>query len=420
MAIDFFEIGRSGASRARKIDYSKALDPLAKKVETRVKESKAKTEALINSMPQGVAIDKVPEELRGQVTDFLAKNKQEYVDASRVIASGIRPTDQRYIDAMATINGVNSKFQNLSNQLEDIALKRQAALDGRDHSKGAFDWEISDHEGLANGSMYASFSLQDDGSFTYISNDGKTKKWSDYSNTFQTNSAGQEAYINLENLVINDASKGVEFNRNRYEIAFDGIIKTLKTDGARDFVFSDEKFLEEQTNEKFGTPEYEKAVSALRNKGDFESILKKYKKYAVDELSKVHVTPYNNYNNRQLSGTESNTIVVDRMRMRRQDAINLANKMNTKGSITFSQTNPPLRYENIGNGRVRVSTRTEDGKFAELQVITTEEAIAQRGLDVLGIEIEKYDPQVDIRKGQDILDAALKNLPVGTNSVLKK
>jgi len=307
MAIDFFEIGRSGASRARKIDYSKALDPLAKKIETRVKESKAKTEALINSMPQGVAIDKVPEELRGQVTDFLAKNKQEYVDASRVIASGIRPTDQRYIDAMATINGVNSKFQNLSNQLEDIALKRQAALDGRDHSKGAFDWEISDHEGLANGSMYASFSLQDDGSFTYISNDGKTKKWSDYSNTFQTSSAGQEAYINLENLVINNASKGVEFNRKTYEIAFDGIIKTLKTDGARDFVFSDEKFLEEQTNEKFGTPEYEKAVSALRNKGNFESILKNYKKYAVDELSKVHVTPYNNYNNRQksFSGTKS-------------------------------------------------------------------------------------------------------------------
>ena len=307
MAIDFFEIGRGGASRARKIDYSKALDPLAKKIETRVKESKAKTEALINSMPQGVAIDKVPEELRGQVTDFLAKNKQEYVDASRVIASGIRPTDQRYIDAMATINGVNNKFQNLSNQLEDIALKRQSALDNRDHSPGASDNQINDHESLANGSMYASFSLQDDGSFNYLSNDGKTKKWSDYSNTFQTNSAGQEAYINLENLVINNASKGVEFNRKTYEVAFDGIIKTLKTDGARDFVFSDEKFLEEQTNEKFGTPEYEKAVSALRNKGNFESILKNYKKYAVDELSKVHVTPYNNYNNRQksFSGTKS-------------------------------------------------------------------------------------------------------------------
>ena len=64
MAVDFFEIGRAGAGRVKKIDYSKALDPLAQKVETRVKESKAKTEALINSMPQGVAIDKVPEDLR--------------------------------------------------------------------------------------------------------------------------------------------------------------------------------------------------------------------------------------------------------------------------------------------------------------------------------------------------------------------
>ena len=349
MAVDFFEIGRGGTSRARKIDYSKALDPLAKKIETRVKESKAKTEALINSMPQGVAIDKVPEELRGQVTDFLAKNKQEYVDASRVIASGIRPTDQRYIDAMATINGVSSKFQNLSNQLEDIALKRQAALDGRDHSKGAFDWEISDHEGLANGSMYASFSLQDDGSFTYISNDGKTKKWSDYSNTFQTNSAGQEAYINLENLVINNASKGVEFNRKTYEVAFDGIIKTLKTDGARDFVFSDEKFLEEQTNEKFGTPEYEKAVSALRNKGNFESILKKYKKYAVDELSKVHVTPYNNYNNRQksFSGTKSDEAQAVKYNNLKNNYNNFFTSTSSVGAGRTPAPEPPSPQEQI-------------------------------------------------------------------------
>jgi len=349
MAVDFFEIGRGGTSRARKIDYSKALDPLAKKIETRVKESKAKTEALINSMPQGVAIDKVPEELRGQVTDFLAKNKQEYVDASRVIASGIRPTDQRYIDAMATINGVSSKFQNLSNQLEDIALKRQAALDGRDHSKGAFDWEISDHEGLANGSMYASFSLQDDGSFTYISNDGKTKKWSDYSNTFQTNSAGQEAYINLENLVINNASKGVEFNRKTYEVAFDGIIKTLKTDGARDFVFSDEKFLEEQTNEKFGTPEYEKAVSALRNKGNFESILKKYKKYAVDELSKVHITPYNNYSNRQksFSGTKSDEAQAVKYNNLKNNYNSFFNSTSSVGAGRTPAPEPPSPQEQI-------------------------------------------------------------------------
>ena len=405
MAIDFFEIGRSGASRARKIDYSKALDPLAKKIETRVKESKAKTEALINSMPQGVAIDKVPEELRGQVTDFLAKNKQEYVDASRVIASGIRPTDQRYIDAMATINGVNSKFQNLSNQLEDIALKRQAALDGRDHSKGAFDWEISDHEGLANGSMYASFSLQDDGSFTYISNDGKTKKWSDYSNTFQTNSAGQEAYINLENLVINDASKGVEFNRNRYEIAFDGIIKTLKTDGARDFVFSDEKFLEEQTNEKFGTPEYEKAVSVLRNKGNFESILKKYKKYAVDELSKVHVTPYNNYNNRQSSGDRGrDTLPVNYGvgYITKKSADTLFNDIKNKRDIISLNGTKSYKFDEKKQQYFEVGT---DPK----KYVSNKFLLGTDGLWQQGYRIEEYNTEI-IKAEEEAAKAALDKI----------
>ena len=133
---NLFQIGYGGGP-PKAIDYSKALDPLAEKITTRLKESKAKTDALINNMPQGVPIDKVPEQLRGQVTDFLTQNKQAYVDASKVIASGIPSTDQRYIDAVSTINQVDAKFKNLSNTLEDIALKRQAALDSREHGKGA-------------------------------------------------------------------------------------------------------------------------------------------------------------------------------------------------------------------------------------------------------------------------------------------
>ena len=424
MAIDFFEIGKAGAGRAKRIDYSKALDPLAQKIQTRVKESKAKTEALINSMPQGVAIDKVPEELRGQVTDFLAKNKQEYVNASRVIASGIRPTDQRYIDAMATINGVNSKFQNLSNQLEDIALKRQSALDNRDHSNGAIDTQIDDHESLANGSLYSTFTINDDGSFNYVSSSGETKKWNNYSNTFQKSGIGQEAFTIIGEQAQKDGSYGNDFNEDKYKNLFRDLRQKLKTDGSRDFLFADETFLLEQLNlkeEDLGSDKYKNGVNKLVNEGNFEELMDKYQVYAIEKLRELHGDSKRIYNARQSSGTGSNTITVDRMRMNRQDAINLANKMNTKGSITFSQTDPPLRYENIGNGRVRISTRTEGskGKFVELQVVTTEEAIAQRGLDVLGIEIEKYDPQVDIRKGQDILDAALKKLPVGTNSVLK-
>ena len=302
MAVNFFEIGRAGAGRVKKIDYSKALDPLAKKIETRVKESKAKTEVLINSMPQGVAIDKVPEDLRGQVTDFLTKNKQEYVNASRVIASGIRPTDQRYIDAMATLNGVNSKFQNLSNQLEDIALKRQSSLDNRDHSNGALRWEIGDHEDLANGDMYARFTLQDDGSFNYLSNDGKTKKWSDYSNTFQKSTVGQEAFTIIGEQAQKDGAYGNDFNKDKYKNLFRNLRQKLKTDGNRDFLFSDETFLLKQTGleeKDLGSDKYKNAVNKLVNEGNFEELMDKYQVHALEILEELHKGAKRDYDNRQ-------------------------------------------------------------------------------------------------------------------------
>ena len=119
MATDFYKIGRGSADRVKTIDYSKALQPTVDRVNKMAQESKAKTEALINNMPQGVPIEKVPEELRGQVTEFLAKNKQEYIEASKIIASGINPQDERYINAVSTINSVNNKFNNLSDQLEN-------------------------------------------------------------------------------------------------------------------------------------------------------------------------------------------------------------------------------------------------------------------------------------------------------------
>ena len=414
MAIDFFEIGRSGASRARKIDYSKALDPLAKKIETRVKESKAKTEALINSMPQGVAIDKVPEELRGQVTDFLAKNKQEYVDASRVIASGIRPTDQRYIDAMATINGVNSKFQNLSNQLEDIALKRQAALDGRDHSKGAFDWEISDHEGLANGSMYASFSLQNDGSFTYISNDGKTKKWSDYSNTFQTSSVGQEGFDVILQRAKQDGRYGIAYDENTYKGLFKKLRADLKTDAARDFLFSDEIFLEEQTGEKFGTPEYEKAVSALRNKGNFENLMNAYEKHALKEILKVHKSAIDAYNDRQEARTRGSKT---KNNQRSIEAAKRGDKIITVDEYNVAVKQKDGSYKIVKNNEASlvlsdnyaISYSQNDlikffgGKIDEIEQPTRDEYVTQLGLGKITSKV---------------IENAKKS--VGENSVLKK
>lgn len=291
---NLFQIGYGGGP-PKAIDYSKALDPLAQKITTRVKESKAKTDVLINNMPQGVPIDKVPEQLRGQVTDFLTQNKQAYVDASKVIASGIPSTDQRYIDAISTINQVDAKFKNLSNTLEDIALKRQAALDNRDHSDGSLDWEISDHEDLANGDMYSKFQIQDDGGFNYNSNDGVTKRWADYSNTFQTSGNGNAGFETMEDKALADGDKGREFRRNRYENQFDELIKKLGTKGARDFVFADDDFIAQKTNTEVGTEEFENAKKQLVNKGSFDELKLEYKKYGVDELEKIHGLAKSNF-----------------------------------------------------------------------------------------------------------------------------
>jgi hypothetical protein len=293
---DLFQIGYGGGP-PKAIDYSKALDPLAEKITTRVKESKAKTDALINNMPQGVPIDKVPEQLRGQVTDFLTKNKQAYVDASKVIASGIPSTDQRYIDAVATINQVDAKFKNLSNTFEDIALTRQAGMDAREHGKGALNWQIADHEDLANGTMYDNMIIQDDGSVNYKSNDGVVKRWADYSNTFQTSSVGSKSFYDLKANYNKAGQGGTSLDENQAREQFRGILSGLKTDGARDFMFSDREFLATKIKADFGTDEYNNELNKLVNGGNTEVLLKEFEDFKVKQLTTSNTNALNQYNN---------------------------------------------------------------------------------------------------------------------------
>tara|TARA_R110001599_G_scaffold350871_1_gene581646 strand:+ start:443 stop:1624 length:1182 start_codon:yes stop_codon:yes gene_type:complete len=280
---NLFQIGYGGGA-PKAIDYSKALDPLANKISARLKESKAKTDALINNMPQGVPIDKVPEQLRGQVTDFLTQNKQAYVDASKVIASGIPSTDQRYIDAISTINQVDAKFKNLSNTLEDIALKRQAALDGRAHGKGSLKWQIGDHEDLANGTMYDNMMIQDDGGFNYKSNDNVTKRWVDYSNTSQTSNIGTDEFYKLGDSYKNAGKKGDPIDETRAKEQFNAIITGLKPDGAKDYMFGDDSFLSTKIKAKFGTEEYNIELDKLVNSGNTDALLKEFESFKAKEL----------------------------------------------------------------------------------------------------------------------------------------
>ena len=95
--INFYELGRkSGAttSKTQQSGLQALVGSIDKTVGGMLKTSKAATAALTAAMPSGVAIEKVPEQLIGQVSKYLADNKKAYTDAAAVIASGINPQSQ--------------------------------------------------------------------------------------------------------------------------------------------------------------------------------------------------------------------------------------------------------------------------------------------------------------------------------------
>ena len=78
MAIDFYKLGKQSGAKSklgRKTGTESLLGSITDNIGNMLEDSKTKTEELVTSMPQGVAIDKVPEELRSQVTNFLTENK---------------------------------------------------------------------------------------------------------------------------------------------------------------------------------------------------------------------------------------------------------------------------------------------------------------------------------------------------------
>lgn len=296
MAEKFYEIGRAG--RERKVDYSKVFDSTIKAVETKLADSKLKTEELISKMPQGVPIDKVPEELRGQVTAFLTQGKQKYVDASKIIASGIPASSQKYLDAVETMNTVNNSFSKLSDSLESIAVQRQKDLDNTGVSDGAFDWQGIDQNNLANGSMYASMSLQADGNWTYgsaeldDSGNAKTKLWDDYSSAPKPGTDGVTSFIAMRDTVRRQKREGQSWDsiKEDYSQAWDGLMTKLETNGVRDMIFQDKEYMKskitvDQTTDPDG---YKKQLDQFKK--DPTQLIADYKNYAMSDETGLKYT----------------------------------------------------------------------------------------------------------------------------------
>ena len=294
MAIDFYELGRkTGAKTAegQKSNFEALTGGLTNTIDDMIKASQLKTATLQAAMPQGIAIDKVPEELRAKATAFLTENKKAYTDASKVIASGINPQSQRYRDAIETINGVNTKFENLSTSLEGVALKRKAALDDPNgYSPSTSKEDRLTWGNLSNGDLYSGMTFNDDGTVNYTNSQGESKSFADFNVTPQS-FEGQNTFLALNDKFTSAKYSGKSdqwsMHAGEAEVTVNALFQKLKPAGQKDMMMGDISYLEKVTGFKSGTDEYENAINGiLENPND---AIAGYKQHMLKTLE-------NNYN----------------------------------------------------------------------------------------------------------------------------
>ena len=286
MAIDFYKLGRqSGATtpKGQQSGFESLVSSATKPLEDMIKASKVATAALSAAMPAGVPIDKIPEQLRGKVSKYLADNKKEYTDAAKVVTSGINPNSKRYRDAIETMNRVGAKFENLSNTLEDIAVKRKSALDDPSFSPATLGIDKLTFENLQNGNLYSSMTLNEDGTFNYIDGEGASKAWSDFAIAKQ-GFTGQQTYVGaLEKLreykkTTPNASWGQM--QDEMQITFDSLFQQLGPKGAADYAFADDAFI----TEMFPIADTEDGKDVLRKNPT--EVVDEYKLHVMKQLEK--------------------------------------------------------------------------------------------------------------------------------------
>jgi len=294
MAIDFYELGKQTGAKTPKNQQSgfEALTaPITGSIDKMIAASQIKTAALQAAMPQGVDIEKVPEELRGKATEFLTANKKAYTDASKVLASGINPSSARYKKAVETINGVNSKFENLSTSLEGVALKRQAALDDPNgYSPGTGKEDRLTWGNLSNGDLYSGMTFNDDGTVNYTNSQGESKSFAEF-NVLPQSFEGQNTFLALNDKFTNAKYSGKSnqwsMHSGEAETTVNALFQKLKPAGQKDMMMGDINYLEKTTGFQSGTDEYENAINGiLENPND---AIGGYKQHMLETLE-------NNYN----------------------------------------------------------------------------------------------------------------------------
>ena len=264
MANKFYELGRRGYKLPKdklKSGLESFVSSIDNTVSDMLKTSQDKTTSLLADMPQGIPIDKVPEQLRIKATEFLTKNKTAYTDATKVIASGINAQSQRYKDAVEVINRVNTRFENLSGSLEALAVKRQASLDDPyGYSSGTSKEDRLTWSNLGNGDLYAGMTFNEDGTINYTDSQGKSKSFADFNVTPQ-NFEGRNIFLGLNDKFTNAKYSGKTKNWSLHageaKFTINQLALKIKPSGQKDMMMSDTPYLESIIGFESGTPEYE-------------------------------------------------------------------------------------------------------------------------------------------------------------------
>ena len=268
-------------------DYAKLLTQPAVDVMTKKLDDQKKiTDELINKMPAGISIDKIPEELRPMVTDWLASNKTEYVKHAKVIASGIASDDPRYLEAIEGMNKIRSGFETLEGDLLNVGENIKSSLESRGKKSSYSElWQQTDHERFSNKSIYQSIrenGIGEGGKLSYTSADGNKKLTSDYG-TFLTSGTGAAGVDALRKDVMNNAQKGMDFDELGNSNMVTVLVNELGAKGIGDLMYSNPMYIDEYIRLNHG------GVTKETDKAAYDKIYKDLKKEDLTEEFTTHL-----------------------------------------------------------------------------------------------------------------------------------
>tara|TARA_R110002110_G_scaffold413050_1_gene639958 strand:+ start:826 stop:2388 length:1563 start_codon:yes stop_codon:yes gene_type:complete len=249
MANKFYEIGKAGGEKVT--DYSKAIAPALQSMYKQMLDSKEKLDAFMLKSPQGVVMDKVPEQFRSQVTKFLADGKQKYAQAASVLSSGVNSSSQRYMDAVETMNKVQNSFENNANILAAYnanVAKQKPRVD--DIQIGTTSAETTDFNNYITGDIFNDAKLDyETGNISYSSSDlTKTDRQqvSEYMVPGQSTDRAGETFSAISTGVMSSKKTGDswELTSIQLEKDYDRVMNKIQSTGRRELVFSDEDYMQ--------------------------------------------------------------------------------------------------------------------------------------------------------------------------------